>query len=85
MGQGGIVDGDGQAQCLLCGRVIAVRYMGQLRINPKYAANGLAALRSGHCPQCRGSLLVTALHPDSNPQAPWQTEIPRRPPPPRRH
>jgi hypothetical protein len=78
------VIGDGQAQCLLCGRVIAVRYLGELRINPKYATNGLDAVRARHCPQCGGSLLITALNPDSNPQAPWQTEIPRRPPPPRR-
>src|SRR5436189_300777 len=37
--------GDGQAQCLLCGRVIAVRYLGELRINPKYATTRLDAVR----------------------------------------
>jgi hypothetical protein len=84
MSRSNAVIGDGQAQCLLCGRVIAVRYLGELRINPKYATTGLDAVRDRHCPQCGGSLLITALNPDSNPQAPWQTEIPRRPPPPRR-
>ncbi|HLI28073.1 MAG TPA: hypothetical protein VKZ60_13435 [Chloroflexota bacterium] len=76
--------GDGQAQCLLCGRVIAIRYQGQVRIHPRFASLGLDAVRSRHCPQCGGSLLFSALNPDSNPQAPWQTEVPRKPPPPRR-
>jgi len=84
MSWSGPVVGDGQAQCLLCGRVIAVRYLGELRLNPKYATTAMAAIRARHCPQCGGSLLISALNPDSNPQAPWQTEIPRRPPPPRR-
>jgi hypothetical protein len=78
------MNGDGQAQCLLCGRVIAVRFMGQVRVNPKYGAMAMDAIRARHCPQCGGSLLISALHPDSNPQAPWQTEVPRKPPPPRR-
>jgi hypothetical protein len=78
------MNGDGQAQCLLCGRVIAVRYQGQVRIHPKYVAGGLEAVRNKHCPQCGGSLLFSALNPDSNPHAPWQTEVPRKPPPPRR-
>lgn len=78
------MNGDGQAQCLLCGRVIAVRYQGQVRLHPKYGVQGLEAVRNRQCPQCGGSLLFSALNPDSNPHAPWQTEVPRKPPPPRR-
>jgi hypothetical protein len=62
----------GDAQCMMCGRLVAEWHLGQLELNPAYPGDALGALRSSCCAICGGRVLLSSQPPSAAPAMMWR-------------
>jgi DNA-directed RNA polymerase subunit RPC12/RpoP len=63
----------GDAQCMLCGRLVAEWHVGRLELNPTYPGDPLMALRGARCTVCGGPVLLSSKPPAGmTPVAMWR-------------
>lgn len=63
----------GDAQCMLCGRVVAEWHERKLELNPSYPGDPLSALRTTRCTVCGGLVLLSGQPPlPLTPVAVWR-------------